>query len=166
MIFIFKVFKIYAKLKKMKKPYAYNRKARYDYKILETLEAGIELKGFEVKAIKTGHSSLKGSFVVLKDNQPYLLNVTISPYQPKNTPKDYDANRSRRLLLTKKEIRRLIGKTKEKGLTLIPLKLYNKKGKIKVAVAIAKGKRKVDKREALKKRDMQREVERALRGKE
>lgn len=149
----------------MNKPYAYNKKARYDYEILETLEAGVSLKGHEVKAIKTGHCSLKGSFVVLKNGAPYLLNANIPPYQPKNMPKDYDPNRSRQLLLSKNEIRRLIGKTKEKGLTLVALKLYNKKGKIKLQIGVGKGKRKIDKREIIKKRDMKREINRALRGK-
>lgn len=147
------------------KPYAYNRKARYDYEIQDTLEAGIALKGHEVKAIKTGHVSLRGSFVIVRDEQAWLLNTNIPPYQPKNTPKDYDPNRSRQLLLTKKEIKQLIGKAKEKGLTLVPLKVYNKKGKIKVEIGIGRGKRKIDKREMIKKREMKREIERALRGK-
>ncbi|TRZ81663.1 SsrA-binding protein SmpB [bacterium] len=150
----------------MAKPYAYNRRARYDYEIKETLEAGISLKGYEVKAVKTGHCSLRGSFVVLKNERPYLLNSSIPPYQPKNTPKNYDPNRSRQLLLNKKEIRRLIGKTKEKGLTLIPIKMYNKKGRIKVEIGVGRGKRKIDKREKIKKRDIKREVDRDLRSKE
>ena len=149
----------------MAKPYVYNRRARYDYEIKETLEAGIALKGYEVKAIKTGHCSLKGSFVIVKNERPYLLNASIPPYQPKNTPKDYDPNQNRQLLLTKKEIRHLIGKTKEKGLTLVPIKMYNKKGKIKVEIGIGKGKRKIDKREKIKRRDVKREIERALRAK-
>jgi SsrA-binding protein len=147
------------------KPYAFNKRARFDYQILETLEAGIVLEGHEVKSIKTGHVSLKGAFVVLKNEEAYLLNASIPPYQPKNTPKSYDPERSRKLLLNRKEIAHLIGKTKEKGLTLLPIKLYNKKGKIKLEIGIGKGKRKVDKREILKKRDMKREVERVLRGK-
>jgi len=150
----------------MAKPYAYNRRARYDYHITDTLEAGIVLKGFEVKSVKTGHVSLKGSFVVLKNQKPYLLNATIPAYQPKNAPKDYDPNRNRELLLNKKEIKTLIGKTKEKGLTLVPIKMYNKKGRIKVEVALGKGKRKIDKRETIKKRDVKREIQRALRQKQ
>jgi SsrA-binding protein len=149
----------------MAKPYAYNRRARYDYEIKETLEAGIVLKGCEVKAIKTGHCSLKGSFVILKNERPYLLNASIPPYQPKNTPKDYDPNQNRQLLLNKKEIRHLIGKTKERGLTLVPIRMYNRKGKIKVEIGIGKGKKKVDKREKIKKRDIKREIDRSLRGK-
>jgi len=149
----------------MSKPYAYNRRARYDYEIQETLEAGIALKGYEVKAIKTGRCSLKGSFVVLKNERPYLLNASIPPYQPKNTPKNYDPNQNRQLLLNKKEIIRLIGKSKERGLTLVPIKMYNKKGKIKIEIGIGRGKKKIDKREKLKKRDMKRDVDRALRDK-
>ncbi len=149
----------------MAKPYAYNRRARYDYEIKETLEAGISLKGYEVKAIKTGHCSLKGSFVILKNQRPYLLNASIPPYQPKNQPKNYDPNQNRQLLLNKREIRHLIGKTKEKGLTLIPIKVYNKKGKIKVEIGIGRGKKKFNKKEKIKKRDIKREVDRTLRDK-
>lgn len=121
--------------------------------------------GHEVKAIKTGHVSLKGSFVVIRGGEAYLLNASVPPYQPKNTPKTYDPERSRKLLLNKKELEQLIGKTKEKGLTLIALKLYNIKGKIKLSIGIGKGKKKFDKRETLKKRDMKRDVERTLSGK-
>jgi len=150
---------------------AENKRSRYDYEILTTYEAGLVLFGYEVKAIKTGHVSLTGSYVVNKGNEFYLINALIPPYQPANTPKDYDPQRSRKILLNKSEISSLIGKSKAKGLTLIPLKLYTKKsaprgsrGKIKLEFAIAKGKRKIDKREEIKKRDIEREIGRKLRG--
>lgn len=144
---------------------AYNRRATFDYEILDKYEAGLALKGFEVKAIKTGHMNLAGSFVTVKGSEMYLLNAFVPPYQPKNTPADYDPYRSRKLLMKKAEIATLIGKTKQKGLTLVPLRVYTKRGLIKLEFGIAKGKRKVDKREAIKKREAKREVERAMRGK-
>lgn len=140
-----------------------NRKAKFDYEILETYEAGLVLFGHEVKAIKTGHISLNNSFVVVKNNELYLINSFVPPYQPKNTPSDYDPERSRKLLLQKQEIRSLIGKSKAKGLTLLPLRVYTKKNKLKLEFAIGRGKRKIDKREQIKKRDIQREMERNLR---
>lgn len=145
---------------------AVNKRAKFDYEILETFEAGLVLKGYEVKAIKTGHISLKGSYVTIKDGEAYLLNALISPYQPKNTPEDYEPTRSRKLLLHKKELKYLLGRGKMKGLTLVPLRMYNKKGKIKCEFAIGKGKRKIDKRELIKKREDQRNIERAIKGEE
>lgn len=143
---------------------AENNKIGFDYQILEAFEAGIVLYGFEVKAIKTGHVSLKGSYVVIKNNEVYLLNALIPPYQPANAPADYDAQRSRKLLLNKKEIRSLIGKSRVKGLTLVPIRLYTKKSKIKLEFGVAKGKRKIDKRGIIKKRDVEREIRRNFRG--
>ncbi len=139
-----------------------NKKAYFDYEILETFEAGIILFGQEVKSVKTGHISLTGSFVVIKDGGLFLINAAIPPYQPKNTPKDYDQRRSRKLLLHKSEIKSLIGKIRQKGLTLIPLKAYTQKGKIKLQFGIAKGRKKFDKREVIKKREFEREKERIL----
>jgi len=147
------------------KTLAINKRAIYDYEILEKYEAGISLFGCEVKSTKTGHISLKGSYIVIKNNEAYLLNAFIPPYQTKNTPSDYDPSRSRKLLLHKSEIKSLIGKTKQKGLTLVPIKLYTKKGKIKLEFALAKGKRKVDKREKIKKREAERKMRRVLREK-
>jgi len=141
---------------------AENRSAFQNYQILEKFEAGIVLNGQEVKSIKNGRASLKGSFVVMKGEEAFLLNANIPPYQPQNAPPNYDPQRSRKLLLHKKELKYLLGKSKEKGLTIIPLKLYIKKGKIKVEIALAKGKRKVDKREEIKKRDIEREIRRML----
>lgn len=135
-----------------------NRRAKFDYQILETLEAGLVLLGHEVKAIKTGKASLKSSFVVLKNHELFLINAHISPYQPKNTPLDYDPERSRKLLLHKSEIKSLIGKLKQRGLTLVALKLYNKRGKIKLEFGLCKGKTKRDKREIIKKRQAEREM--------
>lgn len=145
------------------KIFAENRRAKFDYEILETYEAGLVLFGHEVKAIKTGHISLNNSFVVVKNNELYLINSFVPPYQPKNTSSDYDPERSRKLLLQKQEIRSLIGKSKAKGLTLLPLRVYTKKNKLKLEFAIGRGKRKIDKREQIKKRDTEREMERNLR---
>jgi len=146
-----------------RKPLAENRRARYDYEILDTYEAGLVLHGHEVKSIKTGRVSLRGAYVIIKDNEAYLINTLISPYQPANTPDDYNPERNRKLLLNKSEIKSLISKSKRKGLTLVPLKLYTKRGKIKLGLAVAKGKREIDKREAIKKRETEREIRRGLR---
>ena len=141
---------------------AVNPRAKYDYEILETYEAGIVLAGYEVKAVKTGHLSLKGTYVTIKNNEAFLINAHISPYQPKNTPADYEPNRLRKLLLNKQEIKTLIGRIKQKGLTLAPLRVYTKRGMVKLEFAVGKGKRKIDKREKIKKREAERKMERAL----
>jgi len=141
---------------------AENKKAYHDYQILETFEAGIVLIGQEVKSIKLKRINLHSSFVVLKNNEPYLINVDIPPYQPKNSPSDYDPSRPRKLLLKASEIKHLIGKAQEKGLTLVPLRVYTKRGKIKIEIAIVKSKGKRDKRELLKKRDAEKEIKREL----
>ncbi len=135
---------------------AENRRARFDYQILETYEAGIELKGFEVKAVKTGRINLAGSFAAVKDNQLWLINADIPPYQPANTPADYDPKRSRRLLLKKSEIKELIGKIQRAGLTLLPLRVYNKNRLIKIELGLGRGRKKQDKRAAIKQREWQR----------
>ncbi len=140
-----------------------NKRAYFDYEILERFKAGMVLMGTEVKSIKTGHISLKGSYVVIDENQEaWLIGAKIPAYQPKNAPKDYVPSRSRKLLLKKPEIRYLIGKSKQKGLTLVPLMVYTEKGKIKLEFGVAKGKRKIDKREAIKKREFEREKSRIL----
>lgn len=141
---------------------AENKRARYDYEILETFEAGLVLHGYEVKAIKTGHVSLRGSYVVIKDNEAFLLNAFVPPYQPANAPDDYNPERSRKLLLKKSEIKSLIGKSKQKGLTLVPLKLYTKRGRIKLGFGLGKGKRKIDKRELIKKREFERKIKKSV----
>ena len=141
---------------------AENKKAYFNYEILETFEAGIELKGYEVKAVKAGKVSLVGAFATIKDNQIWLTNANVQPYQPKNTPPDYEPTRPRRLLLKKSEIGYLIGKMQAERLTVVPLKLYNKGGRIKVELGLARGKRKYEKRETIKKRETQREIRRTL----
>ena len=141
---------------------AENRKAYFNYEILEKFEAGMVLAGYEVKSIKLGRASLAGSYVVFKDGEPYLLNANVSPYQPKNMPKDYDSNRLRKLLLNKKEIKYLIGKSEQKGLTLAPLRMYIKGGKIKLEFGLARGRKMFGKKELLKKRDVEKEIEREL----
>src|SRR3989338_628797 len=130
---------------------AENKKAYFNYEILEKLEAGIVLLGQEVKSIRGGRINLAGSYVVLKDNEVFLIGANIPPYQPKNIFDDYRPDRSRKLLLKKKEINSLIGKSRQKSLTLIPLRVYNRNGKIKLEFGIGKGKKEFDKRETIKK---------------
>jgi SsrA-binding protein len=137
-----------------------NPKASFNYEILETLEAGLVLKGHEVKAIKSGKASIKGSFIKMIDGRPQLIGATISPYQPSNTPPDYDATASRVLLLSKKQINALESLSQSQGLTLIPLKIYDSKGKLKLLIGIARGKKKYDKKESLKKKDRARAKQR------
>ena len=144
------------------KIYSENKKAGYDYEILEKFEAGIVLFGQEVKSIKTGHINLSGSFVTLTNGEPYLVGVKVPPYQPNNAGADYNAERQRKLLLSKKEIDYLIGKTKMKGFSLIPLKIYDKNGRIKLEFGLAKGKKKFNKKEKIKDRDTEREINREL----
>lgn len=144
---------------------AENKKAYYNYEILEKFEAGISLIGQEVKSLKTRGVNLAGNYVVLKNEEVFWAGANIHPYQPKNAPPDYNPERSRKLLLKKSEIKYLIGKSQQRGLTLIPLKLYTtRSGRIKLEFAIAKGKKKFDKREKIKKREIERKIERVLKG--
>lgn len=145
---------------------ATNKRANFDYAIEGKYEAGLVLFGHEVKSVKTGHVSLKGSFITMKGQnkgirlpEMFLINAHIPLYKHAGTIKDYEPTRSRRILLNKKEIRHLIGKKKESGLTLVPLKLYTKHSFIKLEFGIGRGKKKYDKRETIKRR----EVERSLR---
>jgi len=142
--------------------YAENRKARFDFDILEKYEAGISLFGFEVKAVRNGHINLAGSYVTAKDDRLWLLNADIPPYQPKNTPDDYDSKRTRPLLLHKKEIKTLTGKIKEKGLTMVPLRVYTKGRHIKVEIGLGKSRKKTDKRELIKKREVDRKIRKVV----
>ncbi|MEK7548873.1 MAG: SsrA-binding protein SmpB [Patescibacteria group bacterium] len=135
-----------------------NKRAYFDYEILETFEAGIELFGFEVKSVKNGRINLAGSYAIIRGGEIWLINTDIPAYQPKNAPPDYNAKRNRRLLLKKKEIEFLIGKTVEKGLTLVPLKVYTKERKIKIEIGLTKNRKKKDKRELIKKREAEREI--------
>lgn len=146
----------------MAKEFAINRKVRFDYHVLETFEAGLSLSGFEVKSIKQGRADISNAFVVPRGHELFLINAHIHPYQAKNVPSAYEATRSRKLLLHKKEINYLFGAVKQRGLTLVPLKMYNKRGLVKLEIALAKGKKKADKREAIRKREAEREMQRTL----
>lgn len=139
-----------------------NKKARFDYEILEDFEAGIHLLGFEVKALKTKKGSIVGAHIIIRGGEAFIVGMDIPPYQPLNTPKDYDPQRTRKLLLHKKEISYLEGKDSQKGLTLIPFRVYTKGGFIKISFAVARGMKKYDKREKIKKRDVERELGRSL----
>ena len=139
-----------------------NKRAYFDYEFLEKFEGGVVLSGHEVKSIKSGKMSLAGSYVVLRGGEVFLINANIPPYQPQNTPKDYAPTRSRKLLLKKKEIQYLFGKTQERGLTLIPLRVYSNKGKIKLEFAVSRGRKKADKKELIRKREAEKEMRRAL----
>lgn len=139
-----------------------NKKAYFDYEILEKFVAGLALKGFEVKSLKNKRGNLAGSRVIIRGSEAFVVGMEIPPYQPKNTAADYEPQRTRKLLLTKKEISYLEGKSRERGLTLIPLKLYNIKGLIKLEFAVVKGKKKYDKREKIKERETKRKIERSL----
>lgn len=142
--------------------YAENRKARFNYEILETIEAGLVLSGQEVKSVREGRASLEGSFASIRGGELFLLNSSIPPYQVSNLKKEYDPLRARKLLVSKKEITKLIGMEKTRGLTLVPLSVYNKGHRIKVSIAIARGKKTHDKRESAKKREINREIRRFL----
>jgi SsrA-binding protein len=138
-----------------------NRKARHDYSILDTYEAGIALTGTEVKSLRLGRASLLDAFATIDDGEMYLRNMHIPEYV-QGSWTNHEPRRVRKLLLHREEIERLIGKTKESGLTLVPLALYFSAGKVKVEIALARGKRSYDKRQDLAKRDADREVSRAL----
>jgi len=141
-----------------------NRKARHDYHIEETFEAGISLQGTEVKSLRLGQANLRDSYARVENGEVILHNMHISPYE-KGNRFNHDPKRQRKLLLHRAEIRRLIGKTQQQGLTLVPLKVYFRRGLAKVELALAKGKKLHDKREDLAEKDAQREIERAVRGK-
>ncbi|MBI4686956.1 MAG: SsrA-binding protein SmpB [Nitrospirae bacterium] len=141
---------------------ATNRKAYHDYFIEETYEAGISLLGTEVKSLREGKANLKDSYALIKNEEIFLFNCHISPYSHGNI-QNHDPLRTRKLLLHKKEIERLLGKIQQKGFTLIPLKIYFKKGKAKVELGLCKGKREYEKRESIKKKEAQREIQRQLR---
>ncbi|MDZ7360520.1 MAG: SsrA-binding protein SmpB [candidate division KSB1 bacterium] len=144
------------------KPIAYNRKARHHYEILEKYETGIVLVGTEVKSLRDGRANFKDSYAAVRNNEVWLYGMHISPYAHGNI-NNHNPERDRKLLLHRNEIRRLIGKTKETGLTLVPLQLYFKNGKVKVELALAKGKKQYDKREAIAKREAERETKRVFR---
>jgi SsrA-binding protein len=140
---------------------AQNRKARHDYAIIDTFEAGVVLKGTEVKSLRLGRASLVDGFATIDDGEVFLRNVHIPEYE-QGSWTNHEPRRTRKLLLHKAEILRLIGKTKESGLTLVPLSLYFSEGKVKVELGLARGKKSYDKRQDLAKRDADREVQRAI----
>ena len=141
-----------------------NRKARHDYFIHETYEAGIELRGTEVKSLRAGKANLRDSYAEVKDGEVFVEHMHISPYEQGNIF-NHEPLRRRRLLLHKREILKLFGKTREKGFTLIPLKIYFKKGRAQMELALASGKHNYDKRDALHEKSAQRDIERALKEK-
>src|SRR6266540_2157152 len=138
-----------------------NRKASHDYHLLETFEAGVVLLGTEVKSIREGSVSLRDSFARVENGEVFLYNVNIAPYSHRGYA-DHEPLRRRKLLLRRDEIRKLIGKTVEKGMTLVPVRLYFKSGRVKVAVSLAKGKKEYDKRETVKRREAERETRAAV----
>ncbi len=138
------------------------RKARFNYEIMDTYEAGIELSGAEVKSLKKGQGSLDGSHVLIRGGEAYVVNMLVPAYQEKNIPEGYEPRRNRRLLLTKKEIRELATKELAKGLTIVPISIYNKGNLVKVSVAVVRGKKQHDKRASTKDRETAREARRAM----
>ncbi|MBE9128992.1 MULTISPECIES: SsrA-binding protein SmpB [unclassified Coleofasciculus] len=139
-----------------------NRQARFRYEILETYEAGLELKGTEVKSIREGRANVRDGYALIRRGEAWLLNVHISPYQSSSLYFNHDPLRTRKLLLHKQEISKLTGKVEQEGLTLVPLKMYLKRGLVKVSLGLCKGKKIYDKRETIKQRQDQREMARAL----
>lgn len=142
--------------------YAGNRRARFDFDILQTFEAGLVLLGTEVKSIRIGRAKLEGGHVIIRGGEAFLVGVTISAFQPINTAKNYDPERARKLLLSPKELALLHRETEQAHLTAVPLALYSKGSKIKLELALARGKKKADKRENIKSRDVKREIDRTL----
>jgi SsrA-binding protein len=144
--------------------FALNRRARADYRLLETFEAGIKLTGPEVKSVRQGGLKLEGSYVTLMGGQLKLVNALISAYKPAGPQLEYDPTRTRELLVHRHELDKIIGRKSEAGLTLVPTKAYSSHNRVKVEVALAKGRREFEKREHIKKREDQRSMRRALRG--
>jgi SsrA-binding protein len=137
-----------------------NKKAHLDYAFLETFEAGLELLGIEVKSLRAGRGNLEGARVVARGGEAYLVGATIPPYQAGNTPEDYDSERTRRLLLSKNEVAQISSAESARGLTIVPISVYNKGRNLKLEIAIARGKKQYDKRQDLKKRDAERSFKR------
>ncbi|MES2470920.1 MAG: SsrA-binding protein SmpB [Patescibacteria group bacterium] len=137
-----------------------NSKVTLDYEILERFEAGVKLIGIEAKSVRAKHGNLQGAYIIIRGSEVYLKNAFIPPYQENNTPKEYDAYRERKLMLNMREIAELSKAEQTKGLTVVPLSMYNKGRNIKVDIAIVRGKKKFDKRQTLKKRTTEREIQR------
>jgi SsrA-binding protein len=142
-----------------------NKRATFDYSVLETMEAGLELLGYEVKSLRAGQGSLKGARVVARGGEAYLVGATIPAWQAANAPNSYDPERTRRLLLNKKQIAQVLSAESEKGLTIIPLSVYNKGRNLKLGIAIARGKKAHDKRQSIQERDEKRSMARTLKTK-
>jgi|SRR3989344_940867 len=142
--------------------FANNRKASFDYELVKVFSAGLELIGTEVKSIKEGKMNLRGAFIAVRGNEVFLIGADIPAYQPKNAPLEYDATRARKLLLSREEMEWLRAAEATKGLTIVPLSVYNKGRFLKLDLAIAKGKKEHDKRQAIKKRETEREIRREL----
>jgi len=143
-----------------------NKRACFDYEISDKYEAGIVLRGFEVKSVKTGHISLKGSFVTVKGEELFLTNANIPLYKHAGAIANYDPTRPRKLMLHRAEIARLIGKSRVEGLTLVPIQVYTKRGLLKLEFGIGKGRKKIDKRQVISKREAQRKISRALKSRD
>ncbi len=137
-----------------------NKKAHFNYEILERFQAGIEVVGHEVKALRHNLGSLEGAYITIRGGEAYIMNMLISPYQVNNTDPTYEPRRNRRLLLTKKEIKKLEETEHQAGLTIVPISVYNNKRWIKMEIAIVRGKKQFDKREVIKKRETDREIRR------
>lgn len=139
-----------------------NKKAKFDYNFIKSFDAGVTLLGFEVKALRKGKGSLSGSYVIVRGNEAFIVGMDIPPYQQNNTPEGYDSRRIRRLLLNKKEISELVGHEKAMGESIIPKRVFLKNNKVKIELGVAKGKKKFDKRETIKKRETDRNINRIL----
>ncbi len=145
----------------MKKVLVSNKKARFDYEIMEEFEAGIVLSGSEVKALRAGSGSMKGSYVIFPESRPYIRGLSISQYKF-NAAKDYDPDKERALLLNKKEIKKLLRYENDTGIAVVPLNLYLKKGLVKITIAVAKGRKKHDKKQVLKERSEKKRVDKFI----
>jgi SsrA-binding protein len=143
-------------------PFISHKKASLNYELLDTYEAGISLLGTEVKSIRNGQGKLEGSYVVVRGSEAFLVGASIPAFQKKNVRADYDPERTRKLLLTQKEMHELEQKSERHGLTIVPVKLYNKGTKVKLMLAVARGKKKYDKRHSIKEHDVQRDIEREV----
>jgi SsrA-binding protein len=141
-----------------------NRKAKFDFEWIDTFEAGIVLAGHEVKAIRASKAKLEGSYIMLTHGEAWLTGASVTPFQVANTPKNYNPEQARKLLLSKKQLARLASETHISRLTIVPISWYDAGGKIKLKIALARGKKKADKRESIKARDTKREIDRTLKG--
>ena len=142
--------------------YVKNKKVGLEFELLDRYEAGVVLLGTEVKSIRSGKGKLEGSHVVVRGGEAYLVGASIPPFQKANAPKSYEDDRPRKLLLSRKELVELFTESEKNGLTIVPIRWYNSKGKLKLEIAVAKGKKKHDKRDTIKERDSKRDIERTL----